>query len=89
MEATLLHEGNQVREFYSQLPGPVHVGIEATGSIRDVRLGTTYQDLHVIWELVIGLAGLLLCGCSKPWQRYRPCINCVRADDTVLWTDHC
>ena len=28
---TLQHEGNEVREFYSQLPRPV--GIEATGSM--------------------------------------------------------
>jgi hypothetical protein len=26
---TLMHEGNEVREFYSQLPHPVLVGIEA------------------------------------------------------------
>ena len=31
---TLLHEGNEVREFYSKLPRPVRVGIEATGSMR-------------------------------------------------------
>ncbi len=31
---TLLHEGNNVREFYSTLPGPVRVGIEATGSMQ-------------------------------------------------------
>jgi transposase len=30
---TLEHEGNYVREFYSQLPCPVLVGIEATGSM--------------------------------------------------------
>ena len=30
---TLKHEGNEVREFYSQLPHPVLVGIEATGSM--------------------------------------------------------
>jgi transposase len=30
---TLMHEGDQVREFYSQLPRPVLVGIEATGSM--------------------------------------------------------
>ena len=30
---TLMHEGNAVREFYSQLPRPVLVGIEATGSM--------------------------------------------------------
>ena len=29
----LQHEGNNVREFYSKLPGPVRVGIEATGSM--------------------------------------------------------
>jgi hypothetical protein len=28
---TLLHEGNEVREFYSQLPRPVLVGIEVIG----------------------------------------------------------
>jgi hypothetical protein len=31
---TLPHEGNSVREFYSTLPGPVRVGIEATGSMK-------------------------------------------------------
>jgi len=30
---TLMHEGNKVREFYSPLPRPVLVGIEATGSM--------------------------------------------------------
>jgi transposase len=30
---TLMHEGNQVREFYSTLPRPVLVGIEAGGSM--------------------------------------------------------
>ena len=30
---TLMHEGNNVREFYSELPRPVLVGIEATGSM--------------------------------------------------------
>lgn len=30
---TLRHEGDQVREFYSELPRPVRVGIEATGSM--------------------------------------------------------
>jgi len=33
-EKTLEHEGDTVREFYSTLPGPILVGIEATGSIR-------------------------------------------------------
>jgi transposase len=31
---TLLHEGDQVREFYSQLPQPVLVGIEAVGPMQ-------------------------------------------------------
>jgi transposase len=30
---TLRHEGNDVREFYSKLPRPVRVGVEATGSM--------------------------------------------------------
>ena len=30
---TLMHEGNNVWEFYSKLPRPVLVGIEATGSM--------------------------------------------------------
>jgi hypothetical protein len=30
---TLMHEGNEVPEFYSRLPRPVLVGIEATGSM--------------------------------------------------------
>jgi transposase len=33
IEKTLEHEGDEVREFYSLLPGPVLVGIEATGSM--------------------------------------------------------
>jgi hypothetical protein len=33
-ELTLLHEGDNVREFYSSLPRPVRVGIEATGSMQ-------------------------------------------------------
>jgi transposase len=33
VNVTLMHEGNEVREFYSQLPRPVLVGIEATGSM--------------------------------------------------------
>jgi transposase len=33
-EKTLSHEGNEVREFYAALEGPVVVGIEATGSMQ-------------------------------------------------------
>ena len=33
-KTTLKHEGNHVREFYSGLPRPVRVGIEATGSMQ-------------------------------------------------------
>ena len=31
---TLMHEGNEVREFYAQLPQPVLVGIEAIGPMQ-------------------------------------------------------
>src|ERR1700692_4517018 len=34
VKMTLQHEGNRVREFYSSLPRPVRVGIEATGSMQ-------------------------------------------------------
>ena len=33
MEKTLTHSGSSVREFYAALPGPVRVGIEATGTM--------------------------------------------------------
>jgi hypothetical protein len=33
-KTTLKHEENIVREFYSNLPRPVRVGIEATGSMQ-------------------------------------------------------
>jgi hypothetical protein len=34
IEKTIPHEGSAVREFYESLPGPVVVGIEATGSMQ-------------------------------------------------------
>jgi transposase len=34
VKMTLTHEGNNVREFYSKLPRPVRVGIQATGSMQ-------------------------------------------------------
>ena len=34
MNLTLMHEGNNVREFYAQLPHPVLVDIEAAGSMQ-------------------------------------------------------
>ena len=33
VKKTLKHEGNNVRELYSTLPGPVRVGIEATQGV--------------------------------------------------------
>ena len=33
VEKILRHETDQVRKFYASLPGPVRVGIEATGSM--------------------------------------------------------
>jgi len=34
MEEILVHGGDNVRKFYSALPRPVRVGIEATGSMQ-------------------------------------------------------
>jgi hypothetical protein len=34
VKITLKHEGSNVREFYSTIPGPVRVSIEATGSMQ-------------------------------------------------------
>src|SRR5689334_18326046 len=34
VKTTLKHEDNHVREFYANLPRPVRVGIEATGSMQ-------------------------------------------------------
>ena len=33
VEKVLRHAGDQVRQFYATVPGPVRVGIEATGSM--------------------------------------------------------
>ncbi|HEV2728601.1 MAG TPA: IS110 family transposase [Terriglobales bacterium] len=45
VEKTLKHEGDEVREFYSALPHPVQVGIEASGSM--------YWFLELLGELGI------------------------------------
>ena len=45
LNKTLTHEGESVREFYSKLPAPVRVGIEATGSMK--------WFLHLMEELGI------------------------------------
>jgi transposase len=34
VEKTLEHDGDELRKFYSALPGPILVGIEATGSMQ-------------------------------------------------------
>jgi hypothetical protein len=39
VQKTLEHEDDKMREFYSALRGPVQVGIEATGSMWDWRVG--------------------------------------------------
>jgi len=51
-EKTLSHEGNEVREFYAALEGPVVVGIEATGAMQ--------WFLELLEELGI------LCGVGHP-----------------------
>ena len=45
IEKTLQHDGDEVRKFYSALPGQVLVGIEATGSM--------YWFLQLLEELGI------------------------------------
>ena len=45
VEKILRHETDQVRKFYASLPGPVRVGIEATGSM--------YWFLNLMEELRI------------------------------------
>ena len=51
IERTLTHDGDEVRKFYSALPGQVLVGIEATGSMHwflDLleKLGIDHQVGH-------------------------------------------
>ena len=51
VEKVLVHEGSNVRDFYSTLPRPVRVGIEATGSMQWFvtlmeELGIEYQVGH-------------------------------------------
>lgn len=49
VEKELSHEGEQVREFYSALPQPVLVGLEATGSMHwFLRL---LEDLHIEFQV--------------------------------------
>lgn len=49
VEKELSHEGEQVREFYSALPRPVRVGLEATGSMHwFLRL---LEDLHIEFQV--------------------------------------
>jgi hypothetical protein len=45
VNCTLLHEGGEVREFYSQLPSPALVGIEAIGPMQ--RLLSLLKELGI------------------------------------------
>jgi len=58
-ERKLLHEGNQVGEFYAALEGPVVVGIEATGAMQRFldqleELGIEYRLGHAVKIRVAG-----------------------------------
>jgi len=58
-----MYEGNQVREFYSQLPRPVLVGIEATGSMQ--------RFLNLVDELGINHSAAIRAGeprKAETWQ---------------------
>ena len=46
-EKTLSHEGNEVREFYAALEGPVVVGIEATGAMQWFL--EPLEELGIVW----------------------------------------
>jgi len=76
-ERILEHEGDNVREFYGALEGPVRVGIEATGSMQWFlelmeELGVEYQVGHPAKIRACEPRkqkhdrrdALLLCGCS-------------------------
>ena len=60
---TLMHEGNGVREFYSQLPRPVLVGIEATGGV--LRQHYRVRPVRISVRL-LGEASYLNCGPRLP-----------------------
>ena len=48
---TLKHEENIVREFYSNLPRPVRVGIEATGSMQWFVNLTEELAIECLWDI--------------------------------------
>ena len=65
VETTLEHENNNVREFYSTLPRPVRVGIEATGSMQwFVNLMEERED-H--WNLTFTLEGSRRSKYAEDW----------------------
>jgi hypothetical protein len=84
---TLQHEGHNVREFYSTLPRPARVGIEATGSMQWFvslmeELGTEclvgqreYELAHRGVEKVINHIGTIFTirdsSCAPPYPRRR------------------
>jgi hypothetical protein len=64
LSVTLKHEGNNVREFYSTLAGPVRVGIEATGSMQwfvnlmeELGIECLVGDPAEIWAAFEGATG--------------------------------
>jgi hypothetical protein len=48
-EKTLSHEGNEVREFYAALEGPVVLGIEATGAMQWFL--ELLEELGIVWVI--------------------------------------
>jgi hypothetical protein len=63
-EKTLSHEGNEVREFYAALEGPVVVGIEATGAMP--------WFLELLEEL--GMVCRVVCGLQPGRRHCKPCL---------------
>ena len=56
---TLMHEGDQVREFYAQLPRPALVGIEATGSMQIVVEANDPADKASIQQIQMHLGHIV------------------------------
>jgi hypothetical protein len=48
VKATLKHAVDNVRQFYANLPRPVRVGIEATGSIQWIV--NLMEELRIEWD---------------------------------------
>ncbi len=65
VKMTLTHEDNNVREFYSALPRPACVGIEATGSMQ--WFVNLMEELGI--ECRVGNPAKIRCSRWNPWKQ--------------------